>query len=168
MSNRKLTLLNPKLGELLVKQLGHELKNYNLYMSFANFFAIEGISDLEEYYRKRANEEKNHHQWIMDYLTDADVQFVYPSIDKNTEVISDYITPFKQTVDREIQTTEMIYKIREAAMAEKDFMTVSWLSGKLIKEQIEEENTSRDALDIMEQESDLYLRAERVHDLLEY
>ena len=49
MTNRKLTLISPILGELLVKQLGHELKNYNLYMSFANFFAIEGITKLEEY-----------------------------------------------------------------------------------------------------------------------
>lgn len=168
MANRKLMLISPELSLLLIKQLAHELKNYNLYLSFANFFGNEGITDLESYYRKRASEELLHHQWIMDYLTDADVQFVYPSIDKNTEVISDYITPFKQTVDREIQTTEMIYKIHEAAMAEKDFMTVSWLSEKLIREQIEEENTSRAALDIMEQDSDLYLRAERVHDLLEY
>ena len=168
MANRKLMLISSELSSLLVKQLAHELKNYSLYMSFANLFGIEGISDLESYYRKRASEELLHHQWIMDYLTDADVKFMYPSIDKNTETADDYVTPFKQTIDREIQTTEMIYKIYEAAMAEKDFMTASWLSEKLIKEQIEEENTSRAALDIMEQDSDLYLRAEKVHDLLKY
>ena len=153
MSNRKLTLLSPKLGELLVKQLGHELKNYNLYMSFANFFAIEGITKLEEYYTKRATEELDHHEWIMKFLNDADYSFMYPSIEKNTETPTDIIFPFKATVDREIQTTQLIYHIYEEAIAEKDYMTSSWLSEKLIKEQIEEENTSRMAVTIIEEES---------------
>ena len=45
-------------------------------------------------------------------------------------------------------------------------MTASWLFDKLIKEQIEEENTSRMALTIMEEESDIYLRAKKVLKLL--
>ena len=166
MGNRKLALISTELGSLLVAQLAHELKNYNLYQSFANYFGIEGIKDLESYYRKRASEELLHHQWIMDYLTDADVRFMYPSVDKNTEAFDNYVTPFKQTVDREIQTTEMLYRIYEAAISEKDFMTASWLYEKLIKEQIEEENTSRAALDIMEQEAALYTKAKQVYDLL--
>ena len=168
MPNRKLTLISDTLGALLIKQIAHELKNFNLYMSFANYFAVEGITDLEEYYRKRAEEEKNHHQWIMDYLSDADYKFTYPAIELNTEKFESYEVPFKQTVNREIQTTQMIYGIYEAAMAEKDYMTASWLYEKLIKEQIEEENTSRAALDIMEQESDIYLRADQIKDLLTY
>ena len=46
-------------------------------------------------------------------------------------------------------------------------MTASWLYEKLIKEQIEEENTSRMAVTIMEEESDIYLKADKVLDLLE-
>lgn len=164
---RKLTIISPALGTALVKQLAHELKNYNLYMSFANFFAIEGLSDLEEYYRKRANEEKNHHQWIMDYLTDGDYKFTYPEIDKNTETFDTVVKPFQQTVEREIQTTNMIYKLYDLATSEKDYMTASWLYEKLIKEQIEEENTSRMALTIMETEADIYTKASEVLDLLD-
>ena len=166
MSSRKLCLISPAIGDLLTKQVAHELKNFNLYMSFANFFSVEGIVDLEEYYRKRAHEELNHHQWIMDFLSDADYKFKYPQVDFNTEEFSDYITPFKQTVDREILTTQMLYKIYETATAEKDFMTASWLYEKLIKEQIEEENTSRMAVTIMEEESNIFARANRVLDLL--
>ena len=167
MANRKLSLVSPTLGELLVKQIAHELKNRNLYLSYANFFSVEGITDLEEYYRKRAAEENNHHQWIMDYLSDGDFKFKYPAIEENTEKYEDYITSFKQTVDREILTTQMIYGIYETAIAEKDFMMSAWLYEKLIKEQIEEENISRMAVTIMEETSDIYLRAEKVLDLLE-
>ena len=167
MTNRKLCLISPETGAMLVKQVAHELKNFNLYMSYANYFSVEGIVDLEEYYRKRAAEEKNHHQWIMDYLSDGDFKFTYPTIEENTEKYEDYITPFKQTIDREILTTQMLYAIYEAAIAEKDFMTGSWLYEKLIKEQIEEENVSRMAKTIMEETSDVYLKAEKVLDLLE-
>ena len=166
MSNRKLCLISQEIGQLLVKQLAHELKNYNLYQSFSNFYAIEGISDLEAYYKKRADEELLHHQWCLHYLTEADYKFTYPKIDENMETFSTYEDPFKLTVDREIQTTQMIYRIYEAAIAEKDYMTASWLYGKLIKEQIEEENTSRMALRIIEEESDIYLRAQQIYNLI--
>lgn len=168
MGNRKLSLISQNLAELLVKQVAHELKNFNLYKSYANYFSIEGINDLSDYYNKRASEELLHHQWIIDYLTDADIKFMYPAIDQNTEKYEDYVTPFKQTVEREIQTTAMIYVIYEAAVSDKDYMTCSWLSEKLIKEQIEEENTSRAAIDIIEQDSAIYGRAAQIKDLLTY
>lgn len=168
MPDRKLSLVSPKIGELLVKQIAHELKNHSLYMSFANYFSVGGISDLEEYYRKRAHEELNHHQWIMDYLSDGDFTFMYPAVELNTEQISDQTSPFRLTVAREIQTTQLIYAIYEQALAEKDYMAASWLYDKLIKEQIEEENVSRMALTIMEEDTNnIFEKAERVLELLE-
>lgn len=167
MKNRKLSLISSDVGDLLVKQIAHELKNYNLYMSFSNFFAIEGISDLEEYYAKRAEEELKHHLWIKEFLSEADYQFIYPSVDKNIETPKDVIDPFKFTIDREIETTQMIYKIYELALSEKDYMTSQWLLDVLIKEQTEEENTSRNALCIMEIENEtIFEKAEQILDLL--
>lgn len=167
MTNRKLQLVSEKVAELLIKQVAHELKNHNLYRSFANYFSVEGIVDLEKYYLKRAQEEYNHYDWISSYLSEADVKFMHPAIEVNTEKFEDYTTPFSLTIDREILTTQMLYAIYDQAVSEKDFMTASWLYDKLIKEQIEEENVSRMARTIMEEESDIYLRAERVYDLLE-
>lgn len=164
--SRKLVLVSETISNLLIKQLAHELKNYNLYKSFANYYDVEGCVALAEYYKKRADEELNHHNWIYEYLTDGDVKFMYPAVEQNSEKPTDYVMPFKATIDREIQTTQMIYAIYEAAIAEKDYMTASWLFDKLIKEQIEEENTSRMALTIMEEESDIYLRAKKVLKLL--
>ena len=78
------------------------------------------------------------------------------------------MVPFGQTVVREIQTTQLLYAIYEASLAEKDYMTASWLYEKLIKEQIEEENTSRMAVTIMEEETrNIFDKAESVLELLE-
>ena len=164
--SRKLVLVSETISNLLIKQLAHELKNYNLYKSFANYYDVEGCVALAEYYNKRADEELLHHKWILDYLTEGDVKFIYPAVEQNSEKPTDYVMPFKATIDREIQTTQMIYAIYEAAIAEKDYMTASWLFDKLIKEQIEEENTSRMALTIMEEESDIYSQAKKVLKLL--
>jgi len=166
MTSRKLCQISPELGELLVKQVAHELKNYNLYRSYANYFSVEGILDLEDYYLKRAHEESNHHDWIVTYLSEADYKFMYPAVEFNEEKFDNYVTPFIQTIDRELMTTNMIYAIYELAESQKDYMTMSWLLEKLIKEQIEEEATSRMARTIIEETSDIFIRAKRILDLL--
>lgn len=165
--NRKQKLISEGLSNLLVKQLAHELKNYNLYKQFANYFKVEAIDALGEYFEKRASEELNHHNWILDYLTNGDVQFSYPAIEANGVTVKSYLEPFQLTVEREIETTQMLYTLYEAAKAEKDYMTAIWLERPLILEQIEEENTSRAALEIMEEDANLFTKAGKILDLLE-
>jgi ferritin len=165
--SRKQTLISTTLSDLLVNQLAHELKNYNLYKTFANYFDVEGLVSLSEYYTKRAEEELKHHQWIYDYLTEADIIFQYPAIEANGYKVKNYVEPFQLTVDREIETTDLIYKIYETALTEKDYMTATWLQQLLIPEQIEEENITRMALTIMEEDADLYVRSEQILELLE-
>lgn len=152
---------------MLVKQLAHELKNYNLYMTLVNYFSVKGIEDLAEYYRKRADEELLHHKWCMEYLTDADITFTYPAVEINTEKFEGFEKPFEITVEREIETTNMIYAIRGAAFEEKDFMTVQWLDEYLIKEQIEEEDVSRMAWTIISEDTvPIFDRAKEILELL--
>lgn len=166
MENRKKCLISDAMGKLCIKQIAHELKNYNLYGTFASYFDVEGIADFAEYWKKRAVEELNHHNWVVSYLTEANYPVVYPAIEANDVEIKDYSTPFTASLDREIETTQMIYALYEQAQAEKDYMTVVWLQKTLLYEQIEEENTSKSALDIINQESDIFLKAEKVLELL--
>lgn len=164
--DRTLNLLSDPIASMLVDQLGHELKNYNLYKSFANYYGVKGYSDLETYFNKRASEELVHSEWIHKFLSDSDHQFTYPIVEANVWNVESLIDPFIQTVTREIETTQLIYKIYEVALDEKDYMTSSWLFKDLIREQIEEENTSRMAQTIMELDADLLIRAKRVLELL--
>lgn len=167
--DRKVTLISKEIGDLLVKQVAHELKNFALYSSFANYFSLEGLDNLDSYYTKRAEEEKAHHDWIVNYLKQGDFRLIYPVVETNPEQeIKSLITPFIATVEREIQTTQMLYAIYELAISQKDYMTASWLFEKLIKEQIEEENTSRMARTIMESDGDIFIKAERVLELIEF
>lgn len=165
--DRKLKLLSPEVSELLKLQLVHELQNQLLYNNFANYFSLEGILDLEAYFLLHAAEEKLHHDWIYSYLNEADCRVEYPaiSVDKATKVDS-IITPFIASVAREIETTQMIYAIYKKAGEVGDIMTQSWLLKDLIREQIEEENTARMARVIMEMDADIFIKAEKVLELL--
>ncbi len=160
--NRKLCLITPEMSELLIKQLAHELKNYSLYKSFANFFGINGIFKLEQYWNLRAEEEKHHSEWIHDYLTEADVKFTYPATEVNNEKFSDYEKPFILALDREIETTQLIYKICDLASSTGDYMTLQWLYSLLVKEQVEEENNTRAALTIIVSDGNIYSKAKEI------
>lgn len=165
--NRKQRLISENLTKLLVKQLAHELKNYNLYKQFASYYKIEGIEKLGEYYDKRAKEELEHHNWVFDYLTEGDAKFQYPVVEANNVTVKNHLEPFQLTVEREIETTNLIYDLYDAAKTERDYMTMIWIERPLLFEQIEEENTSRAALEIMEEDAYIFMKAGRILNLLE-
>ena len=91
---------------------------------------------------------------------------MYPDIPAISETFEDNVTPFKLTVDKEIQTTQLIYEIVDAALEEGDWATFNWLNGdndetgRLVQEQVEEESISRTALDIAMEEGS-WLRKEK-------
>jgi ferritin len=151
---RRVQSISPKTAKLLIEQISHELYNHNLYRTFANYFAVKGLHKLEEYYIARANEESNHHQWIVDRLNYADVLYQYPAVPAVNVTIPDEESTFVQTLDKEIETTVGIYKIVETAEKEKDWETVKWLQDGLVDEQNEEEHISRKFLKIARQDTD--------------
>lgn len=171
MDQRRQTSLSDELRDLFVRQLQHELKNFALYNSFSVYFSCKGLEKLGKYYKARADEELNHQQWIMGYLSDCDAVFEYPAIPVNeNQKMTDYVTPFKMTVDREIETTEMIKEIADTAFKQGDWMTLTFLMGsynnaRLLPEQIEEESLSRTALDIMMSDDHILKKEDQVYDL---
>ena len=149
MMDKRICRVSDKMGEVLITQMGNELYNHFLYLAMANFFALEGVVDLETYYRKRSHEEHNHFMWIYDYLCECDYDIKIPTVEKITEEIDDYIDIFKETVNAEVKTSDDIDAIYDLAVEEKDHHTRQWLDQKLIPEQHEEETTSRTDLDII-------------------
>lgn len=142
LGRRKCTL-SKEIQQLLLRQLKHELQNHNIYMNFANYFGVRGLVVLEEYFKQRADEEYLHHSWVRKYLNENDAEYIYPTIEQFDKEITDMVTPFKLTVDLEIQTTQMIYEIVDQAANEGDWATFNWLNGHdketgmLVNEQVD-------------------------------
>jgi ferritin len=161
--------VHPEVQKLLVEQLSNELYNKLLYESFANYFSLEGLSELERYYRDRANEEELHYQWIKKFLAENDCEYEHPGVNDISEAPKDRIEPFEMTLDAEIETTEDIYRIVEKAQECKDHITYQWLmsddttNGALVKEQMEELSTSRQALDLASGNDSWIVKAEAIY-----
>lgn len=167
--SKRICTLSKEMVDMLVIQLGAELTNKHLYMTFANFFGTNGFPKLEEYFIKRAEEEELHHRWIFWYLGYCDAEFQYPAIEPIQVEIPTYEYPFLATVDREIETTMGINKIVEQALAEKDWATFNWLHGSskeegmLVKEQIEEESVSRTIADMAQEGTDWLIKQDSIY-----
>lgn len=170
LNQRRLCPLSDKLRDMFVHQLQHELKNFTLYNTFSVYYSCRGLEKLGKYYKARADEELEHQEWIMDYLADCDAQFDYPEIpDNKNPKIEDDLMPFRLTIDREIETTDLIRKIADEALAEHDYMTFSFLigtynNGRLIPEQVEEESISRNAFDIMSTDDHILKKQDQVYE----
>lgn len=164
---KKDRILSNDMIDKLINQIQHELYNHNLYSGFASYFQANGLPQLCNYYKGRANEEFVHHKWIVDYLKENHVEFKYPNVPEITEEYNDFITPFELTLKQEIETTNMIYEIVELAQKEKDWMTFQWLmrdsSPNLVAEQIEEESISRTALYIAEQDDSWLAKSDAIN-----
>jgi len=154
LTERRKQSIGSKTAELLVAQIGHELYNHNLYRTFANYFAVKGLHKLETYYIARANEEFEHHTWIVDRLNYADVLYEYPEVPVVDVDIKDEEDTFILTLDKEIETTTLIYNIAKNAEKEEEWETVKWLQDTLIDEQNEEEHISRKFLKVAQQDTD--------------
>ena len=167
--SRRKCSISDEVKTMFVAQLQAELTNFAMYNSFAVWFETHGLDDLGKYYRARADEELLHHKWIMDYLSDCDADFKYPSTPNIDIDINDAVQPFELTVDREIETTGGINRIANQCCKEGDWGTISFLNGnysdgKLIPEQVEEESISRTALDIMRMDASILRRQKEVYD----
>lgn len=167
---RRRCTISDEMKELLILQLRHELANYNIYMSFAVYFGNLGFSKLVEYWEGRAKEEHKHHQWILNYLYECNAKFEYPGISSSEINIPDKIFPFKFTVDREIETTGMIYNLVNKSVSLGDWATFSFLIGddvefgKLVIEQREEEHLSREVLKIAQSDTDWLSIQDSIHE----
>lgn len=165
-ANRKYCSMDESLAELLINQISNELYNKHLYMTFSNFYDTEGLPKLAKYYQLRANEEENHHKWIVDFLNYNDICFQYPSVKEVDVNIENKQVPFDLTIEAEIETTNNIYNIINKALELKDFMTFNWImgngptEGNLCSEQCEEESISRTVAE-MAQDSAAWLIKEK-------
>lgn len=156
---RKESYLARDVADLLIEQIGLELNNQYLYHNFGIWCDINSLFGQAEYFYHRAAEEREHAQWIIGYLTQADYLFSIPGTDahyidiykgKAKLSIKD---PHDEVLIREIETTRSINNIKAVADETRDYITSHWLR-QLLLEQAEEEELSHTALDIFEHTDD--------------
>lgn len=160
----------------MIEQIMHEMYNHNLYRTFANYYKVNKLHKLEEYFEDRAHEELVHQKWLIDRLNQCDYPTTYIEV-KAVEVdLSDpegtpenmkYIKPFELTVEAEIETTALIENIATQAMEEKDWVTFGWLYELLLKEQHEGEYVSRHTWGLAKMDTDWQTKQDSIIEFYE-
>ncbi len=141
-------MLDEKVGALLNVQINKELYSAYLYMSFANYFELKGLSGFSHWYDVQTQEERDHALLFRQYLLNNNWPITLESIDMPENTFPDTMTPLKAGLAHEEYVTSLIDTIYDAAAAAKDYRTMQFLDW-FIKEQGEEEENARNLIDKM-------------------
>jgi ferritin len=130
--------LSKKMEEALNKQLNAELFSSFLYLSMAADFQSKNFTGFAAWLEAQAKEENEHAMKFYRYILERGGKIKLLAIDAPKNEWQTPLEAFQDTYEHEKKVTNMIYKLLELAIEEKDFATQEMLQW-FVKEQVEEE-----------------------------
>ncbi|HJJ88966.1 MAG TPA: ferritin [Methanocorpusculum sp.] len=140
---------NSEVHDAILKQINSEIYSAYVYLQFSADAHAMKWNGAAAWLRTHAAEEMTHATRFYDYLIRIGVPVKFDAIEKPVTDAKDLLDIFKAVYNHEIKVTAMIYKIMETAIAEKDYAAISELQW-FINEQVEEEESVRDIVDMLE------------------
>ncbi len=138
-------MLSENLLKLMINQVNKELYSSYLYLSIANFYAEKGLKGFSSWFKKQAEEEKEHAEKFIEYLHDNNEHVEFESIEAPKNQFKDYKEPLTIQLAHEKYVTSLVNALYEQAILDKDYRSVNFLVW-FINEQAEEEKTAQDLL----------------------
>lgn len=139
--------LSVSILEALNRQYAHEVHNAHRYTIRASLADYCGLTGIRDFFTKQASDEMGHAKKVFDYIIDRGdkLAFALPGLDEPAP--ENVLGMFDTALAVEIDTTAKLKSIYALALAEGDYLTLSWLTTGLLAEQIEEEDTFMTILD---------------------
>lgn len=141
--------MDNKVYELINDQINKELYSAYLYMTFADYYEVEGLDGYANYYMIQAQEERDHALIFRKYLIENDMVPKMTAIAEPDKVFTNYMEPLEAALAHEKYVTALINGIYAAADAAKDYRAMQFLQW-FIDEQMEEEDNARDMITKMQ------------------
>lgn len=143
-------LLSERLTKLFNQQVNQELYSAYLYLDFAEYFKQKNMPGFGHWYAVQAQEEISHASRFMDYMIKQGRRPELLEIAKPDAKYKNDVELGNAGLAHEVLITEMINKIYDVALEEKDYRTMEFLDW-FIKEQSEEEENACDMVSLLEQ-----------------
>ena len=140
--------MNDEILKALNAQVGHEYGNYMLYEQASAYCDDRGLDMAAKLFRKQADGELEHARKFTDYIRDARGKVVIPAIKAQKSEFETGEEVFLAAFEREVETTKMIYAMRDLAWKAGDHATFEMLAW-FVTEQIEEENLTDKLLSVV-------------------
>lgn len=135
--------------DMLNAQIQMEAKASATYLAMASWCEQNAFGNSAHFFYAQANEEREHMMKIFKFINDCGGNAISPEV---TNINHDYGTleeVFETALEHEIDVTKSIHGIMRQAKQSEDFAVEQFMQW-FVAEQIEEERTMRDILDLFD------------------
>ena len=149
--------LSQMLCDAINSQIVIELSNQNKYMQVQSYFEDLQLKNLASFFKKQSAGENEHANLFMDYLNDRNGgKVIIGDVDAPKSDFTDISSVADFYVLTEQQTTDSIESLYDLALNEKSYIDLDFLQS-MLKEQVEEEDTSQHLAMQLKSVKDIYL-----------
>ena len=145
--------------EALNEQVANEFAASHQYVAIAAHYEAQTLPQLARFFYAQAVEERGHAMMMIKYLLDTNSPVRLREVAAPILKFSDHIAPIKMALEQERTVSGQIGELFAVAREEGDYLSeqfVQWF----LKEQVEEEATMSEILDVAERVRDLPMTLE--------
>jgi bacterioferritin B len=135
--------------EALNEQIGDEFAASQQYAAIAVYYESHIFPQLARFFYGQAVEERNHAMMMVKYLLDTNAAVKIGGVDAPAGEFDDFVAPIKLALEQEQRVSGRLSEIFEIARDERDYLSERFMNW-FLKEQVEEEATMSELLEIAE------------------
>ncbi len=145
--------------DALNDQVAAEFAAAHQYTAVAVHYDSRSFPQLARFFYSQADEERRHAMMIVKYLTDTSADVRFGEVPAPQDEFADHVAPIRLALDQERLVTRSIAKIAEVTREEGDLVSEQFIQW-FLREQVEEEATMSEVLDVAERVRDLPMTLE--------
>jgi len=142
-------LYSQRLIDAINQQIGNEFSAMLQYTAIAAHFEGETLPELAGFFKRQAEEEKEHAHRFIQYLIDIGAKVIIPAIGAPIHTFNFAEDAVKLSLEQEKQVTAQVNQLVHIAKEEKDYTSDNFLQW-FISEQLEEVASMEDLLRIVQ------------------
>lgn len=139
--------ISQAMADQINAQITHEFNASQTYLAMACMFDGMSLDALRAFFRRQADEEREHGLKFVDYLNEMDAPVKLESVPAPQVSFSSVVGALEASVAHEQTVTDQIHALVRRAEDERDYPTRSFLQW-FVDEQVEEVSTMQNLLDI--------------------
>jgi ferritin len=146
-------MLSEAMQNAINKQIKDELYSAYLYLSMGAYFEATSLPGFARWMRMQSQEEVDHAMKFFDFVNERGGRVELQAIEQPTVEFESPLAVFEATYEHEQKVTGLIHNLYALAMEENDYAAQVMLHW-FIEEQVEEEATASQIVDMLERIGD--------------
>ncbi len=152
-------MISDRVRDLLIEQVGFELSAHQTYYGISLYFEGQSLRKWARLFHGQSVEEAQHASKIISFLIDNEVSMDLPPIGAATTRYASAKAAVETALESEIRVTRQFNALASAAQDAADHRSLQFLQW-FIEEQVEEERTMRELIDLIDSGINLFTAEE--------